>query len=195
MLATVSANILSPFRENVAFGLPPSNKSDAAWRSLFPKREGFFQHPELAPQQSAFAVFHQLHCLDGLRRAVWMNRPDTEQVPDEVLGRKRETYQHGGDGGSTGESGGVEMDMSSSSAATMDGHGRASHEINMTDPAHVRHCVDMLRQALMCTPDLTVEVSDKELGGVIGFGTVRRCIDWERLMAWLKKWEGWGLDH
>lgn len=36
---------------------------DEKWRGLFPKREGFFSHPTIAPQRSALAVFHQLHCL------------------------------------------------------------------------------------------------------------------------------------
>lgn len=45
------------------FGEPPSPITDAAWESLFPEQGGFFKHPTLAPERSAFSVFHQLHCL------------------------------------------------------------------------------------------------------------------------------------
>lgn len=32
---------------------------------------GFLTHPNLASERSTFAVFHQLHCLDGIRHAYW----------------------------------------------------------------------------------------------------------------------------
>ena len=51
------------FRYNRTFGEASSNSSNAAWSELFPKQGGFFKHPIIAPQRSAFAVFHQLHCL------------------------------------------------------------------------------------------------------------------------------------
>lgn len=41
----------------------PSDESNAAWETLFPARGGFFKHPQLAPDRSGLAVFHQLHCL------------------------------------------------------------------------------------------------------------------------------------
>ncbi|TQS33021.1 hypothetical protein Golomagni_06649 [Golovinomyces magnicellulatus] len=48
----------------------------------------------------------------------------------------------------------------------------------MVSPPHMRHYIDLLRQALMCTADLTVEVKDAEAGGVRGFGETHQCIDW-----------------
>ncbi len=45
------------------YGSAPSKTSNMAWSLLFPDQGGFFQHPALAPQRSAFSVFHQLHCL------------------------------------------------------------------------------------------------------------------------------------
>jgi len=51
------------FTYNPLFGSKPSNESDEAWEELFPKRGGFFNHPVIAPKRSAYAVFHQLHCL------------------------------------------------------------------------------------------------------------------------------------
>ena len=51
------------FRYNRTFGEPSSDKTDRAWQELFPEQGGFFKHPTIAPQRSAFSVFHQLHCL------------------------------------------------------------------------------------------------------------------------------------
>lgn len=54
---------------------------------------------------------------------------------------------------------------------------------------HIRHCIDLLRQSLMCNADLTIELKDEELGGVTGFGTVHKCIDWPELLEWVRPWE------
>ncbi|KAK3390363.1 hypothetical protein B0H63DRAFT_519590 [Podospora didyma] len=54
----------------------------------------------------------------------------------------------------------------------------------MISPPHVRHCIDLLRQTLMCNADLTVEVKDEKAGGVHGFGETHQCIDWEALGSW-----------
>ena len=54
---------------------------------------------------------------------------------------------------------------------------------------HIRHCFDLLRQSLMCNADLTVELKDEELGGVTGFGTVHRCVDWQGLLEWIEPYE------
>ena len=50
-------------RFNGTFPQRANEKSDAAWASLFPKKLGFVQHPELAPNVAGIAVFHELHCL------------------------------------------------------------------------------------------------------------------------------------
>ena len=61
----------------------------------------------------------------------------------------------------------------------------------MSSPPHIRHCIDLLRNALMCQPDMTVEVKDDEIGGVKGFGTEHMCKDWSQLMDFTSKWETW----
>lgn len=55
---------------------------------------------------------------------------------------------------------------------------------------HIRHCTDLLRQSLMCNADLTIELKNEELGGVTGFGTVHRCVDWPGLLEWIRPYEG-----
>ncbi|KAK8067391.1 hypothetical protein PG997_014138 [Apiospora hydei] len=58
----------------------------------------------------------------------------------------------------------------------------------MTAPQHFRHCIDLLRQVLMCQPDLTVEVKNVTIGGVKGFGTEHQCKDWDQLITFTKEW-------
>jgi hypothetical protein len=65
----------------------------------------------------------------------------------------------------------------------------------MSSPRHIRHCIELLRQVLMCQPDLTVEVKNLSVGGVAGFGTEHQCRDWNQLMSFTKEWETWGLDE
>ncbi|KAK0702002.1 hypothetical protein B0T26DRAFT_660122 [Lasiosphaeria miniovina] len=59
----------------------------------------------------------------------------------------------------------------------------------MISAPHVRHCIDLLRQSLMCNADLTVEVKDEAAGGVHGFGEEHRCVDWSGLVGWTSAWE------
>ncbi|KAF2250332.1 hypothetical protein BU26DRAFT_379493, partial [Trematosphaeria pertusa] len=141
------------FRQEQLFG-EPSNASNAAWGALFPKRGGFFNHPDIAPERSAYAVFHQLHCLNALRASYW-----------------------------------TAFDAAMSSSSEPLKPEAIPPEIS---PKHMRHCIDLLRQALMCTPDLTGEVKNETLGGVTGFGTVHECRSWGGLMEWMGEWEDVG---
>lgn len=59
----------------------------------------------------------------------------------------------------------------------------------MASPPHIRHCIDLIRQSLMCQPDLTVEVKNVSLGGVTGFGTTHLCRSWDQLVEWTSRWE------
>jgi hypothetical protein len=63
----------------------------------------------------------------------------------------------------------------------------------MSSSPHIRHCIDLLRQSLMCRPDTTVELKDDEVGGVKGFGTEHLCKDWDMLVDFIIKWEEYGL--
>jgi len=65
----------------------------------------------------------------------------------------------------------------------------------MASPPHIRHCIDLIRQSLMCQPDTTIELKDEEVGGVTGFGTEHQCKDWEQLIQWTKKWQTYDPDE
>lgn len=136
------------FRYNITFG-EDSSDTAKAWASLFPKHGGFFRHPILAKQRSAFSVFHQLHCLNGIREGYWS------------------LYQA----------------MHNETAIDDDSMPM------MGSPPHLRHCVDLIRQALICQLDLTREVKDEEAGGVHGFGIQHVCKNWQGLMSWVEQWE------
>ena len=51
-------------------------------------------------------------------------------------------------------------------------------------PSHVRHCIDLIRQSLMCQADTTLEVVDEAINGVHGFRVVHMCRDWDQLVQW-----------
>ncbi|KAI1345902.1 hypothetical protein F5Y01DRAFT_320303 [Xylaria sp. FL0043] len=50
--------------------------------------------------------------------------------------------------------------------------------------AHMRHCIDYIRQGIMCGGDTTLEEVDKKVNGVHGFGVQHTCVDWEQLRQW-----------
>ncbi|KAG9235074.1 hypothetical protein BJ875DRAFT_399930 [Amylocarpus encephaloides] len=136
--------VTQTFYYNRSFSYPPSEHTKSAWNELFPPEGGFFTHPTIAPTRSALAVFHQLHCTNGIWLAYWAN------------------------------------------------HDAAVHGQKLSDedlpphiqPSHVRHCIDLLRQTLMCHADTTIELVDKEIKGVRGFRTPHQCKNWEQLKQW-----------
>ena len=56
-------------------------------------------------------------------------------------------------------------------------------------PMHIRHCLDLLRQTLMCHADTTIEEKDVAAGGVHGFGVEHQCRDWDELVALTRQWQ------
>lgn len=66
-------------------------------------------------------------------------------------------------------------------------HDHDGHE--MIDPSHVNHCIELLRNTLLCHPDLTTEEARVETGGVTGFGTEHICQNWSDMLQWTKKWD------
>lgn len=56
--------------------------------------------------------------------------------------------------------------------------------------SHMRHCIDLIRQSLMCVADTTVEVVDERINGVHGFRTEHTCKDWDQLKGWVSVQQG-----
>ncbi|KAK1691142.1 hypothetical protein BDP55DRAFT_524121, partial [Colletotrichum godetiae] len=150
------------FQQDYAYAMPPSPEVDAAWSSLLPQNGGFFTHPRIAPTESCVAVFHQIHCLDMLRKALFEARLGTTEHRRH---EKNTTYSS-------------EEKIYPSEAEELN----ASHDMD-----HLGHCFDLLRQVIMCRPDLTIEVANVVVDGVTGFDTEHQCIDWAQLMDWMEK--------
>ncbi|CAG8951656.1 hypothetical protein HYFRA_00005456 [Hymenoscyphus fraxineus] len=105
------------FEYEFNFAEAPSNLTNSRWNSLFPLHGGFFEHPSVGPASVAFAVFHQLHCLDGIRNAYWTVRNGNHSK----------------------------------------GHSRHAEHSSDT---HIRHCLEYLRQSIMCAADTTIELAE-----------------------------------
>ena len=50
---------------------------------------------------------------------------------------------------------------------------------------HVLHCIEFLRQSVMCHADTTVETKDPLVKGVVGFGIAHPCRDWNQMVKWV----------
>ncbi|KAK3689900.1 hypothetical protein B0T22DRAFT_441342 [Podospora appendiculata] len=53
---------------------------------------------------------------------------------------------------------------------------------------HVRHCIDYLRQSLMCLADTNQEPMDEKLKASTGFGVTRMCRNYDKLTAFADEW-------
>jgi hypothetical protein len=53
----------------------------------------------------------------------------------------------------------------------------------MHSSSHIRHCIDLLRQGLMCNADTTLELKEEGVNGVHGFGVLHQCKDWTQLLS------------
>jgi len=149
----------TPGREHKTIYQGLSDEVDQAWGELYnhtimkiPKSEAALLPNKTFPIKeepgyyiAGLDVFHQLHCLNNIRRAL-----------------HREYY------------------------------------INDTDlgEEHVSHCVDSIRQSLMCSADISVNVWQwsEELSAVVGYSTqAHTCRNFNKLRDWarerqLQKW-------
>ncbi|KAK1713430.1 uncharacterized protein BDZ83DRAFT_589311 [Colletotrichum acutatum] len=160
-LSTISRT----FELDLNYAMPPSAQVDEAWASLLPKEGGFFQHSKLAPQKSCIAVFHQLHCLDMIRQALYEARPDIMEQVNNRSHPADHKADHKAD------------------------HNASPDHNHVKDMYHIGHCLDLVRQSILCRPDLTVEIGDPAVGGVTGFGTEHQCVNWQELMDWMEDHE------
>ncbi|KAI9704619.1 MAG: hypothetical protein M1820_005532 [Bogoriella megaspora] len=53
--------------------------------------------------------------------------------------------------------------------------------------AHTLHCVDYLRQSVMCNADLTLVSTGKDLE--FDHGPPRQCRDWDAVVEWVDRWK------
>ncbi|KAF2832743.1 hypothetical protein CC86DRAFT_341428 [Ophiobolus disseminans] len=181
---------------NASFADEPSERTDAAWSSLIPKGRGFVIHPKLAPADGgerkgkSVSVFHELHCLHGIRSAVFTTAYLMKKEKANNNAISSSPHDH------------PTMPAFVENAyieASLKGDG--AHHL---EPHHLAHCFDYIRQALMCAADSNLEdvvTMDDENGvtltGAEGWGSKRVCRDFWGLHEWSEKWrseEGGGIS-
>jgi hypothetical protein len=68
-----------------------------------------------------------------------------------------------------------------------------SHHAEHSSDTHIQHCLEYIRQSIMCAADTTIELavkaSDEDNVGVRGFGTEHICRDFRQLVEWTSQWE------
>ncbi|KAM7212756.1 protein of unknown function (DUF3328) domain containing protein [Rhypophila decipiens] len=154
-------NILIRFEPNSTFAKASGtdNATDNAWAALNPLGKGFVNldkngdviiyngtHTPPANETKVVSVFHQLHCLNHLRRSLAASAANPLEFQYLVP--------------------------------------QLSH--------HWDHCFDYLRQALMCTADITLESLQEPpkgnksvpLTSVDGWGTTHLCRDYNVVRMW-----------
>lgn len=147
-------------------------EADALWEQLIPIGKGFItvktdnKHAdsETGPYQTkVVSAFHQMHCL--VRRSSF----GTDFCSNYSQNMIRKSLYDA-----------VANDPSFQSELP-----RLAH--------HWKHCFDYLRQVMMCNADVTLEgvdPGDTGLGSVDGWGTERKCIDWQALKLWTERHRG-----
>jgi len=160
-LLSPAGDLLETWTYNRTFSQAPNEEAEFAWRSIFPKGRGFVHHPTLAPNISGIAVFHELHCLSGIRLAYYAALAKDEQPNTDI-------HDH------------------HDSLNPRKPLQAQNHE--HSDPAHIRHCFDYLRHALMCAADTNLENIDWKYGGATGWGFERKCRNYNAVVVWAEQW-------
>jgi hypothetical protein len=129
-------------------------------------------------QGGGFAVlvegFHHLHCLNLLRQATWFNY---------------DYYRDLGEGPFVNEENILKVHVSKF------GHlffcsrfpSVVYHSVEKQLTVRAAHCMDILRQQLMCTVDTSVfgQWFVEDVGAFVDFNTVHRCKNFEDIKDWV----------
>lgn len=159
----IAETIETSFQYNRTFAEAPSNETNQAWETIFPPRGGFFRSPTVKDGGS-LAVYHQLHCLVSSIESWWALHSYLLSVKDGI----RHAYWALHEG----------LTAARDKSFDFDGLPRYS------TTWHTRHCIDFLRQMLMCNADTTIEFSDPDLHGIVGFGVKHQCKQWDQIKQW-----------
>lgn len=77
----------------------PTADTQRAWEELIPKGKGFVSHPQLASPPKSVSVYHQIHCLHGIRTAYYirMNELYKAQHKHDLVNQFIEELEKKGD--------------------------------------------------------------------------------------------------
>lgn len=148
---------------------------DAEWESLYPGESAGFVR--LGPEMRFFglSMYHQLHCLDSLRYAI----QGREHVAKRSLmsGNNQSETEKGHDDGVYGVSSDDEYRGHEQKKM---GRGTKRSQVHVS---HAAHCLNYLRQTILCASDLTLEpelvLGSLDVGS--GLGAMHICRDWSRV--------------
>ena len=79
-----------------------------------------------------------------------------------------------------------DLEMSNATATAPDSYLKGTGTRIAT--SHIHHCFDYLRQALMCAADTNLEVLDRETRLTDGWGSERKCRDYQGVSRWAEEW-------
>lgn len=137
------------------------------------------RYPTPESSVSSIAVHHQLHCLVCFPH-LQASASESNCISQDTLRRGYYALL------SPEASSASPSDHKHPSSAHEDPPSYEDHSSHASAP-HVRHCIDLLRQSLMCCGDANLEPVDEELGGVTGWGVERRCRDYGALGRWAEE--------
>ncbi|KAH6870170.1 hypothetical protein BKA58DRAFT_439723 [Alternaria rosae] len=187
--------------ESFAGGL--SMETEKMWESLIPLGRAFVIHPKLAKEIKSISVFHELHCLHGLRQEFYKKSYLLSKLQHHESHR---SLPHSGPPHMDIDIPSSDHEYPSTPTFTQNPFIEAllSSPEEHDDPDHIQHCFEYLRQALMCAADTNLEDTETEpdedgdLGiGTLGWGTERVCRDFEAVKEWAVRWrvgDYWGIS-
>ena len=56
---------------------------------------------------------------------------------------------------------------------------------NPVDEIHTLHCIEFLRQSIMCHADTTIQTEAEYHRGILAFGVEYQCRNWSQLVDWV----------
>lgn len=121
------------------------------------------RHPATGLYYAAVDVFHNLHCLNMVRK----------ELDKEYYG----VHKHG-------------EHVSARQAADMDMGGKNQQSsLDAAQRDHVYHCMNHIRQSLQCRPDLSPAAMHiyEDVDGskfFLGNAKMHSCYDWDAIMQW-----------
>ncbi|KAE9375971.1 hypothetical protein N431DRAFT_404069 [Stipitochalara longipes BDJ] len=142
---------------------PPSNENDASWAGMLPVGTGYIVVNE--PEKYGLAGL-------GLANTKEKNHFGVSVFHQlHCLGLIRQAY--------------FDALTNNTRTGDRDPFQHYRHKIDLNFEEHVGHCLDYLRQAVMCAADMTIEVASEEIDmlGISGWSIEHRhCKDWN--MVW-----------
>ncbi|KJZ77473.1 hypothetical protein HIM_03197 [Hirsutella minnesotensis 3608] len=147
------------FQKSPLFGSKPSPNSDAAWNSLLPNGGGYVR----VESPERFGLNRGVPTEDGGDQ-YWVSM--FHQL--HCLKIIRENYF-----------GVVQGQASGADTSSPEAQQQLSKQI-----AHVNHCFDYLRQAVMCNGDMTLEWATPEGKSMDGWNIDHQCRSWDQAVDW-----------